>query len=103
MAKNVLTGKRRVATTTKTTAYTATLDDYLIRCDATSAAFTITLPAASTSGGVTFVVKKVDSTANAVTVDANAAELIDGAATQSLSTQNASYTIICDGTQWNIA
>lgn len=102
MAKNILTGKRRVATTTKTAAYTATLDDYLILCDATTAAFTVTLPAASTSGGVAFAIKKIDSTANAVTVDANASELIDGATTKTLASQYASYWIICDGSQWSI-
>jgi hypothetical protein len=56
-------------------------------CDATSGGFTITLPVATP--GMFYVLKKVDSTGNAVTISGHGAETIDGSGTTSLSTQNA--------------
>ena len=90
------------ATVAKTTAYTATTSDYTIRRDATSAAFTVTLPAAATCTGLILVIKKTDASVNAVTIDGNAAETIDGAATVAISTRYQSYTIQSNGTGWDI-
>ena len=87
---------------TKTSAYTATVDDNTILCNGTSAAFTITLPASSGNSGLKYNVKKTDSSANAITIDGNASETIDGNLTVSLSSQYDSYTIQCDGTNWYI-
>lgn len=86
----------------KTAAYTATSADYTISCDATSAAFTVTLPAAASveNHGRIYVIKKTDASVNAVTVDANASETIDGATTYSLLTQWKSVTIQSNGTNW---
>jgi hypothetical protein len=86
----------------KTAAYTATADDRVILCDATSAAFTVTLPAAASSTGVVFYIKKIDSSANAVTIDGNGSETIDDATTQLLSSQYDCLTVHCDGTEWYI-
>lgn len=86
----------------KTAAYTATLTDHFIDCDATSAAFSITLPAVASSSGKELIIKKIDSSANAVTVDGNASETIDGATTYSLAQQYDSVTIYCDGSEWHI-
>ena len=88
--------------TTKTANYTATLTDSVIECNATGGAFTVTLPAAASSTGVKYFIKKTDASANAVTVDPNGAELIDGVSTKALSSQYASYTIICNGSSWSI-
>ena len=87
---------------TKTAAYTATTSDNIILCDATSAAFTITLPAATNVTGLRYRIKKIDSSVNAITIDGNGAETIDGAATQSLATQYDSMDIACDGASWYI-
>lgn len=87
---------------TKTTAYTATSLDYTLLCDATAAAFTVTLPAAASSTGRIYNIKKIDVSVNAVTIDANASELIDGALTKVISAQWASATIHCNGTAWYI-
>lgn len=58
----------------KTTSYTATLNDYLILVDATAGAVTITLPTSGTTPaavqGHKYLIKKVDGSANAVTVSA---------------------------------
>lgn len=89
-------------TVTKTGTYTATLLDYAIRCDATSASFSVTLPAAATCTGLILNIKKIDSTANTVTLQGNAAELIDGTNTKVLSAQYASYQIQSNGTSWDI-
>lgn len=92
----------QAATVTKTSAYTATTSDFTILCDATSGAFSITLPAAAANPGRIFNVKKVDSSANAVTIQANAAELIDGANTKSIAAQYQSAQIQSNGTFWSV-
>lgn len=83
----------------KTANYTATLNDFFIACDSTSGAFTIALPAAASSTGTIFAIKKTVASANAVTIDPNAAELINGAATLVVA-DNTTAMIICDGTGW---
>ena len=83
---------------------TTTLDvtHYTVLGDASGAAFTITLPTAAGITGRMYNVKKTDSSANAVTVDAAGSETIDGALTQSLATQYQTITIQSDGTNWVI-
>jgi hypothetical protein len=74
----------------KTGAYTVTDADRnsLISCDATSGAFNISFPTASSlENGFRVSFKKVDSSANAVTLDANGSETIDGATTYVLNQQ----------------
>ena len=61
---------------------------------------TLTLPAAASSSGVEFTIKKTDSNATTVTLDGNASEEIDGDTTFSITEQYASYTLVCDGTGW---
>lgn len=87
---------------TKTTTYTITSADYTIRADATSAAFTVSLPVAPVAGQV-FNVKKIDSTVNAVTVSGNGHN-IDGQASMVISTQYTNIMVQYDGTSttWNI-
>jgi hypothetical protein len=86
------------------TAATDTLDDtnYFVRGDCTSNAITLTLPAASGNTGLTYIIKKVDSTGNSLTIDGNASETIDGSTTAVISSQYDSITIICNGTNWDI-
>jgi hypothetical protein len=93
-------GKRLDSITTKTADYTAAIADDTILVDATAAPRTITLPPATSSAGWKFNIKKVDATANAVTIDGNGAETIDGAATKSTTTQYAGWTVECDGSAW---
>jgi len=81
-----------------------TLDDthYTVLCDATAAAFTVTLPAASGATGRIYNIKKIDSGANAVTVDADGAETIDGDLTAIIGIQYTNIKIQCDGSNWYI-
>lgn len=82
---------------------TATGDETVIPVDATSGAITVNLPAAATIGsGKRYIIKKIDSSTNAVTIDGNSTELIDGAQNTTLNTQYESLEIICDGTGWHI-
>lgn len=104
---NLLARKRGyVDFATKTAAYTVgeILADSteIVLCDATAGAFTVTLPPAATNTGRVIGVKKTDSSANAVTIDGNAAELIDGAATLVITAQNAHSVLGCDGVGWKV-
>jgi hypothetical protein len=89
-----------LASSTKTGAYTATDRDHLLLCDATSAAFTVTLPAVASNSGLVLVVKKIDASGNAVTLDGNASETIDGATTLALTAQWNRALIQSNGTAW---
>lgn len=96
------TGAGTFTQTTKTANYTATTSDFYIWVDATGGAVTITLPTAIGNAGRTFVIKKIDSSGNAVTIDANGSQTIDGALTQVITTQYAAYSIASDNANWFI-
>lgn len=85
---------------TKTANYTIVGTDHTILCDATSGSITITLPAVSTISGRMYVIKKIDATANTVTIDGNSSETIDGATTLVLTTQWETKTIQSNGSAW---
>lgn len=80
--------------------YTANVSDSFIPVNATSAAVTITLPAADQCQGKRITVKKTDVSANTVTVDGNGAETIDDATTQVITTQYDSICVMSDGSEW---
>lgn len=83
----------------KSTTYSASSGDYVI-ADAT-AAFTITLPTAvAAGGGATISVKKVDASANAVTIVASGGGAIDNVVSDAISTQWQSHDYLSNGTQW---
>jgi hypothetical protein len=75
-------------------------DDYLVLCNATAGVITLTLPVAAASQGRKLVAKKTDASANAVTVDGNGAETVDGAASISITAQYDSVSVISDGAAW---
>jgi len=84
---------------TKTAAYTAA-NDAVILCDASAGAFTISLPTASGIKGKAYLIKKIDSSTNAVTIDPYGTETIDGAATVTLASQYDSLIVVSDGINW---
>lgn len=90
------------STTVTGTSHTAA-DEHVILVDDDTAGstVTVTLPAAASSDGYIYYIKKLGSTANVV-VDGNASENIDGVTTQTLSAQHESIGIICDGSNWHI-
>jgi hypothetical protein len=87
-----------VSKTFADTPYTVPDWNYQVLVNATGGAVTVVLPAAANNTGRDIDVKKTDSSANAVTVDGNGAETIDGSATKVISTQNVNYTFRSDGT-----
>jgi hypothetical protein len=89
-----------VSIAVKNTTDTLTLADDFVKCDASGGAFTINLPAAATANGKVYYIKKIDSSLNEVTIDADGLETIDDVSTKILAVQYQSYTIMCDGTQW---
>lgn len=80
--------------------YTAALADEFIEADATNGAITINLPTAVGNDGKRYWIKKIDSSANAVTVDGDGAETIDDAATFILNSQYDTLAIVSNGAEW---
>jgi len=87
----------------KSGAYTIVAGDLgkVINVDATAGAVTLTLTAAATmADGFWCYVRKADSSGNAVTIDPNAAETINGGANISVTAQFEMRLLVCDGTTW---
>ena len=84
------------------TATTLTVNHYLVMVDASSGAIKITLPASASHTNRIYTIKKIDSSSNKVTIDANSAETIDGELTVVLNLQYSYVTIVCDGDEWFI-
>lgn len=87
--------------TSQTTTYTALTTDDLILCS--GSAFTVTLYTAVGNTGKVLRIKKTDaSLTNAVTIDGNGSQTIDGALTVQCSTQYEEWTITSDGSNWQV-
>jgi hypothetical protein len=93
----------------KSASFTAWSDDaagspkdvYLVTTGAST--IVATLPAvadADPTGGRVVTIMKVDAGGGSVTIDGNASETINGAATVSLASQYHYRTLVSDGTQW---
>ena len=92
-----------IATNVETfTAASDTLDEKnnVCLCDCTSNAVTLALPVPV--AGLQFHIKKIDGTANTVSIEPDdpGPELIDGAIVQTLSSQYDSITVVSDGSNW---
>jgi hypothetical protein len=86
-----------------TASATATANDDLVWADATSGAVTVTLPAASGRRGRTITVKKVDTSANSVTIARTGSDTIDGGTSYVLAAQNKYATLASDGSsKWYV-
>lgn len=72
--------------------YTVISTDETIAGNATSGAITVNLPLATGSGRM-LTIKKVDTSANTITVDGNGSETIDGSETHVLTSYE-SITIV---------
>lgn len=105
VAKVPNAGRRLTTTATKTTTYTAAVGE-LVVADATSAAFTVTLPSAATAGfGSQVAVRKIDSTTHAVTVQRAGSDTINASATSvTLALADEVMTFTSDGTsKWSVS
>lgn len=82
--------------------YTVQRGDSVVLVDATDGPVTVNLPEASTVSKKRLSVKKIDATANAVTVDGDGGQTIDGGLTVSTTTQYASWDLVTDDSNWFI-
>jgi len=73
-------------------------DDYILLCETTAGAFTLTLTASAANANRLLVIKNIGT--NNLTIDANASETIDGETNIVISTQYNSVNLVCDGTEW---
>jgi hypothetical protein len=78
--------------------YTPTRYDFYLLVDASGGAITITLPTAVT--GTTYIVKKIDSSSNTVTVNPPSSKTIDGDTSVDTTKQFTSFTLTTDSTNW---
>lgn len=94
---------RTVDTTAVNYAVVAADNGKVITVDASGAARTVTLPAAAgLANGFKVIIKKVDATLNAVTIDPAGSETIDGALTRALRLPQQSVALICNGVSWRV-
>jgi hypothetical protein len=91
--------------TAKSAAATLTIAEAgLVTAATAGGAFTLTLPTAVGNTGLKYSFIKIDAAANAVTLDGNGAQTINGAATYAdMDAQWDSCTIISDGSNWLMA
>jgi len=78
------------------------MSDDVIGASASEGEITLTLPPAADVRGKQYMIKRLNSEANNVIVDADGSELIDQAASVTLSAQDASVTVFSTGTKWLI-
>jgi len=86
----------------KTAAYTLLTTDDVVTASTASGAFSITLPTAVGNSGKVFRIKRTNSHANKLTIDANGSETIDGALTYILYAQYQEVEIVSDGSNWQM-
>lgn len=79
--------------------HTVTAGDHTIFANATSTNITVALPTAANIMGRQYVIKRVDSSGNSVTIDPDGSETIEGASTMTLADQR-SVVIQSDNSNW---
>ena len=94
-------GSGKVVSITNTDSpYSATYDDWLIVCDATSGNITVTLPDPTNNSGKMYVIKKISSS-NGITINAgDGSILIDDATSHTSNAKNGYDQVVSDGTQY---
>jgi hypothetical protein len=93
----------RDPTSVTSTSVTLTDSDWMVMVDDDTAGgtVTVTLPAVADSKGNIYHIKKLGTTASVI-IDGNGSETIDGATTQTITTQYVSIQVYCDGSEWFI-
>ncbi len=91
-------GSFGVATKTVTSAYTLTSSDQTLFVNASAGAFTVTLPAVV--AGRMYTIKKIDISANTVTIATPSGVTIDSASSALLKSPSAYVNISSDGTNY---
>lgn len=79
-----------------------TTSNEVVFVNASSGEVDVTLYAASSNGGRKLIIKKTDSSGNAVNILRTSSETIDGATSIILYHQNESITLMSDNSNWFI-
>lgn len=90
------------APVTITANHTATTSEYLILVNAASGAITVTLPTAVGIAGREYVVKKIDTSANLVSIATTSSQTIDGLSSISTDLAQDTVTVESDNANWRI-
>ena len=87
-----------------TASESVTIFDHILEINATAGNVTVTLPSTANNRSLNkqYVFKRMDATANTVTIDGAGAETIDGSATKSLTTQYETITISGRTSGWSV-
>lgn len=90
------------ATTTRnvTANYTATVNDRVLIADASAGNVTIQLPSLANINGREYIIKKIDASANSVTINAATGETIDGQPTKAVAGQWGTVTLVASPSGW---
>ena len=90
---------RKITRSTKTADYTVTTSDYLISCDTTSNAITITLAPASTTQNQIFIISDEGGNAgtNNVTIETTGSDTINGESSAIINIAYMSLSLYSDG------
>lgn len=91
-----------VSVSTKTGNYQLLLTDFVILGDCTSNNITVTLPLASSGIGRIYFIKKVDASANTLTLKGTGSEQIDSTNTIVMPSQWMIVTVVSSGTAWYV-
>lgn len=83
-------------------AYTQKVLKFCKMMNASGGARTVNFYTSVSNSGNKITVKKTDSSTNAVTLDPNSSQTIDGSTTVAITAQYTSLTCISDGSNWLI-
>jgi len=95
-------GGRRVSLIATSSDHTLEVYEHALTVDATGGNRTVTLRPLSGKLGQVYRIKKIDSSANTVTIDADASETIDGATTRVLTAQYEAVDLVAGASEWHI-
>lgn len=98
---NLIASGIQLANRTVSTNDSIISDDYTIFANASGGNITLTLPDASTVDGKIFIIKKIDSSTNTVTIDTGG-ENIDNNSTLVISNENDAKKLQSDNTNWYV-
>lgn len=105
LTANTISGKLNgFASSVSTISSSAMLsaEQHVILADAAAGNITLTLPDATAAANVQFAIKKIDSTANSVTVSTSNGQTIDGVSTKVITTQYEAIIFVSNGINWFI-
>lgn len=86
----------------KTANYTIDRTNRTILADATSGNFTVTLPTAANARGQQYIIKRISTNANNVTIATTSSQTIDASTTYVITNPRETVTVVSDGTNWQL-